>query len=102
MGRWNDPVLDHLLARDPLEPVERDWAIVVPGEPFPEARAARRAITVARWEICSTGSRGKTTSISPGSSTKTSFPTGPRASLPAWSRGMAPAVSLSTTDRATW
>ncbi len=47
VGRWHDPTLDHLVARDPFEPAARDWSIVQLAEPFPEVRAAPRAYTAA-------------------------------------------------------
>jgi len=47
LGRWHDPMLDHLAAREFFDPEVRDWSIVLLADPFPEARVAPRAHTAA-------------------------------------------------------
>ena len=47
LGRWNDPTLDHLAAREFFDPEVREWSIVLLADPFPEARVAARAHTAA-------------------------------------------------------
>ncbi len=47
LGRWHDPILDQLAAREFFDPEVREWSIVLLEDPFPEARVAPRAHTAA-------------------------------------------------------
>jgi hypothetical protein len=47
VGRWKDPALDRIVYRAPGEPANRVWWIARLDEPFPEARVAARARTIA-------------------------------------------------------
>ena len=50
LGRLSDSALDTIVYRGPTEPAKRVWSIVQLEEPFPEARVARRARTVANHD----------------------------------------------------
>jgi hypothetical protein len=50
LGRWRDSALDQMIYHGPTEPSNRVWSIIQLEEPFPEARVARRARTIANQE----------------------------------------------------
>jgi hypothetical protein len=50
LGRWRDSALDQMIYHGPTEAANRVWSIVQLEEPFPEARVARRAHTIANQE----------------------------------------------------
>jgi hypothetical protein len=50
LGRWRDSALDQMIYHGPTAAANRVWSIVELEEPFPEARVARRARTIANQE----------------------------------------------------
>ena len=102
LGRWRDPALDRIVYHAAGEPATRSWSIVRLDDPFPEARVASRARTIAdRRALIDRLSRSDDHDIA-WFLAEDRVPARPDAHPPGWRRGTARPPPSSMMDPATW